>query len=119
MRHSIEYRQGLGRQMDELSLDHDQFRQNLTEQMKANRNHSLLKQIDKWEQKAVDQIHQTADEIRQQLLTIISKHQKNLSATLTSITHELNQAHENFLNGNRRKNIRKYSNRRQWTSDCS
>jgi hypothetical protein len=95
MRHSIEHRQGLGRQMDELSLDHDQFRQNLTEQMEANRNHPLLKQIDEWEQKAIDQIHQNADEIRQQLLTILSKHQKNLSTTLTSITHELNQAREN------------------------
>jgi hypothetical protein len=95
MHHSIEHRQELGRQMDELSLGHDQFRQNLTEKMETNTNHPLLKQIDEWEQKAVNQIHQTADEIRQQLLTIICKRLKNLSTTLTNITHELSQAREN------------------------
>ena len=65
------------------------------EQMEVNRNHPVLKQIDEWEQKSIDQFTETADKIRQQLLTNISKHLTNLSTTLTNITHELNQAHEN------------------------
>jgi hypothetical protein len=44
MRHANEQRQELSKQIDELSLDHDQFQLNLTEQIEENTtNHSLMK----------------------------------------------------------------------------
>jgi len=65
------------------------------EKMEENANHPVTKQLDEWEKQSVYKIHQTADEIRKELQTVISKHKKNLSSILTNITHELNQAREN------------------------
>jgi hypothetical protein len=44
MRHANEHQQELAKQIDELSLDHDQFQQNFTEQIEENTtNHPLMK----------------------------------------------------------------------------
>lgn len=97
MRHTLQHRQELSRQFDELLFNHNQCRQDLIEQMGEKLNHHpLIKQIDQWEQQSIDKIHQTANEIRQQLKITISKYTKNLSIILTDLTQELNQAHKNY-----------------------
>ncbi|CAF0847768.1 unnamed protein product [Adineta steineri] len=94
MCHANEHRQQLSEQIDELALQHDQLRNNLTEQLKETDNHPLIKQIYEWEQNSINKIQKTATIIRTQLQIIISKHIENLSVDLTKFTNELNQARE-------------------------
>ncbi|CAF0883421.1 unnamed protein product [Rotaria sordida] len=45
-RHSIEHRQTLGKQMDEIIVDHDQLQQNLVDGTKEPRRYPIIKQMD-------------------------------------------------------------------------
>jgi len=93
-RHVVEHRQELGKQMDELTLDHDRFRQNLMEQTTEPQLHPLMKQIDEWEQQSIDKIHRTADDARKQLRNTINEHTTKLTEALTKIADELCKARE-------------------------
>jgi hypothetical protein len=92
--HVVEHRQELGKQMDELTLDHDRFRQNLIEQTTESRLHPLMKQIDEWEQQSIDSIHRAADDARKQLRNTISEHTTKVTQALTTIADELCKARE-------------------------
>ena len=48
-----------------LKLNAIYFRQTLTEQTTNPQKHSLIQQIDKWEQDSINKIQQTAEEARQ------------------------------------------------------
>ena len=93
-RHVAEHRQELGKQMDEITLHHDRFRQNLTEQTKDPRSHPLMKQIDDWEQQSIDKIHRSANDARQQLQKTINEYSTELTNKLTKIAEELRKARE-------------------------
>ncbi len=93
-RHVAEHRQELGKQMDELTLDHDRFRQNLMEQTKEPRHHPLMKQINEWEQQSIDKIRHTADDARKQLQNTINEHATKLTEALMKIADELRRARE-------------------------
>jgi outer membrane murein-binding lipoprotein Lpp len=93
-RHVSEHRQELNKQMDELTTDHDQLRQTITEQeVKPNR-HPLMKNIDEWEQQSINTILQTADDARKRLLTIIGQYRTEVTNDLSSLTTELNKARD-------------------------
>src|ERR1700761_5003416 len=93
-RHVAEHRQELGKQMDELTLDHDRFRQNVMEQTPESQHHLLMKKIDEWEQQSIDKIHRTADDARKQLQNTISEHTTKLTESLDKIASELRKARE-------------------------
>jgi len=93
-RHVAEHRQELGKQMDELTLNHDRFRQNLMEQTTEPRLDPLMKQIDEWEQQSIDRIHRVADDTRKQLQNTIKEHTTKLNQALTKIADELCKARE-------------------------
>ncbi len=93
-RHVAEHRQELGKQMDELTLDHDRFRQNLIDQTREPRRHPLIKQIDEWEEQSINTIRRSADDARQQLRTTINDHATKLTEALTKIAQELRKARE-------------------------
>jgi hypothetical protein len=92
--HVVEHRQELDKQMDELTLDHDRFRQNLIEQTTESRLHPLMKQIDEWEQQYIDNIHRAADDARKKLRNTISEHTTKVTRALTTIADELCKARE-------------------------
>ncbi len=73
---------------DEFTLDHDQFRQKLTEQITQSPYYPNLKQkIDQWEQQSIDKIHQVADDIRKDLDNMIKT---QLTDVLIKLAHEIN-----------------------------
>jgi len=92
MRHANEHRQELGKQTDEFTLDHDQFRQKLTAQITQSPYYPNLKQkIDQWEQQSIDKIHQVADDIRKYLDNMIKT---QLTDVLIKLANEINHARE-------------------------
>ncbi|CAF4587627.1 unnamed protein product [Rotaria sp. Silwood2] len=73
---------------------HDQLRQNFDEQMNKSSDHSLMKQIDQWEENSIEKIHQTANDARKQLSYIIDKHINKLKNDLECLTQELKKARD-------------------------
>ncbi|CAF1509520.1 unnamed protein product [Rotaria sordida] len=93
-RHVAEHQQELSRQLDDLTLDHDQFRQRLTEHAQQPQYHSYIKQIDEWKQESINKIHRVANDARQQIKHLINEHTTELTESLTKIALELRKARE-------------------------
>ncbi|CAF3444428.1 unnamed protein product [Rotaria socialis] len=93
--HAQEHRQLLGKQMDEdVILMHDQFQQCLNEQVKQPSLHPLMKEINEWEKQSIEKIQLAAQDARQKVLNIISKHTDNVIIALTSIKEQLSRARD-------------------------
>lgn len=95
LRHANEHRQDLGKQIDELTVDHDQFRQKLIEQTIHTPYYSYLKRkIDQWEEQSIEKIHQVADTVRKDLENMTQQHSVKLNETLTKLAQEINHARQ-------------------------
>ncbi|CAF1176808.1 unnamed protein product [Adineta ricciae] len=92
--HANEHRQDLDRQIDELSIDHDQLQQNLIQHFDAKCQTLLFKQIDQWEQSSIEKIHQFADETRNEIKQICSEQETNLAERLKTLTDDIKQSRE-------------------------
>ncbi len=88
------HRQTLNQQMDEVTLDHDQLRQTISEYTSEPHHHPLIKQVDEWEQTSVDKIHQAANDVRRQILMNVEKHTTRITKTLERVKQELSKAHD-------------------------
>jgi len=67
-KHLLEHRDLLSHQMDEIVLEHDTLQQTIAENKdKPNKQHPILKEIDKWEKDSIVKIQQVAEEARQQV----------------------------------------------------
>ncbi|UJR32362.1 hypothetical protein I4U23_019825 [Adineta vaga] len=93
-RHVAEHRQELGKQMDELSFEHDRLRQILLEPTTDLKLHPFIIDINEWEQQSIDRIHQIANDARKQLEISILIHRTKFNEDLTKIANELKKAHE-------------------------
>jgi hypothetical protein len=62
------HRQELNKQLDEIEVNRDLFRQLLTQQIEQPNNHVLIQQINQWEHNSVKKITKAAEEARQILL---------------------------------------------------
>jgi len=58
--HLGDHRQELNKQLDQIEVNRDIFRQLLTEHTEEPNNHILIQQINKWEQNSIRKIQQTA-----------------------------------------------------------
>jgi hypothetical protein len=92
--HVTQHRQDLSKTMDECMLEHDQLRQSLSECTNRPCSHPFIKQIDEWELRSIDMIHQTADETRNQYYNVIGKFKNQISKVLESVTQELTKFRE-------------------------
>jgi hypothetical protein len=92
--HAVEHRQELGKQLDELTLDHNLFRENLIKQTPESQPYSLMKQIDEWEQQSIDKIRRTAHDARKRLQIAINEHTTKITKDLAKISGELHAARE-------------------------
>jgi uncharacterized Fe-S cluster-containing radical SAM superfamily protein len=72
-KHINEHRDLLSHQLDEIVLEHDTLQQTITENKnKQNKQHPILKEIDRWEKDSIVKIQQTAEEARQQVKKLTS-----------------------------------------------
>ncbi|CAF2992318.1 unnamed protein product [Rotaria socialis] len=92
-RHVSEHRQMLGKQMDEVILEHDQLRQKLDEFMADPRVHPLMIKVDEWERESIDKIRQAASAARQQLSNRIRDTNKEIG-DLKLLSQELTKARD-------------------------
>ncbi|CAF3946626.1 unnamed protein product [Rotaria sordida] len=89
--HFIDHRQQLNKQLDEVEVTRDLFRQTLSEQTSESQNDILLQQINDWERNSIDKIRQTADEARKLLLKYTAKHITGIEIELNKLTDQLRQ----------------------------
>ena len=80
------------KQINKLYTYHNQLRQLIIDDTKHFSEHSLMKKITKWENESISKIHQTANDLRQQLKQVYTKHTIQLSKSFTKLSHDLNQA---------------------------
>ncbi len=74
--HVAQHRQALNQLLDEGILEHDMFQQTILED--KNPNQSLMVYIDQWEQKSIDKIRQTAEEVREKVNQFENTHKSEL-----------------------------------------
>jgi hypothetical protein len=97
--HLPDHRQQLSTQLDDIEVHRDIFRQTLNEQTTNPKKHSLITQIDQWEEDSIRKIQQTANECRQQILQHSSEYINNIEIALVKLTDQLRQARrENDFN---------------------
>jgi hypothetical protein len=67
-KHLNEHRDLLSHQLDEIIIEYDILQQAIVEDKnKQNKQHPILKEIDKWEKDSIVKIQQVAEEARQQV----------------------------------------------------
>ena len=93
MKHLIEHRQGLSRQLDEVEQDRDLFHQKLTQQKTNPQRNLLIQQVNQWEQESIEKIRQTAQELRQ--LLSIDTNEKAIKTQLDQLTQQMRESREN------------------------
>lgn len=92
--HSLDHRQDLNKQLDEVEKARHLFRQILIQQTIDPEKHLLIQQINDWERESILKIRQTADEARQTLLKYTSSYVKEIEANLNKLTEQIRQSRE-------------------------
>lgn len=87
--HVSEHRQILGKQLDEVMLEHDQLKQTISEQTDRPQLHPLMSRINVWEEQSVRKIRQTAEDTRKQLTNILTMKTTDIKKSLESLGQEL------------------------------
>ncbi len=92
--HSADHRQELNKQLDEVEVNRDLFRQTLNEQTTDPHKHAFIQQIDKWEHDSVQRIRKKAEKARQTILKHATEHNKQIEIDLNKLTDQLRQSRE-------------------------
>ncbi|CAF3850174.1 unnamed protein product [Rotaria sp. Silwood1] len=89
----------LNKQLDEVEVTRDLFRQALSEHTSESKNHILIQQINDWERDSIEKIQQTADEARKLLLKYTAKHILDVEIKLNKLTDQLryNRQENDFI----------------------
>jgi len=97
--HLGEHRQQLSKQLDDIEVHRDIFRQTLTEQTIDPNKRLLIKQINEWEQESIEKIKQTAEEGRQLLLKHTNNHITHIEQKLNKLNNQfrLSRKEDNFI----------------------
>jgi hypothetical protein len=97
--HLGEHRQQLSKQLDDIEVHRDIFRQTLTEQTIDSNKRLLIQQINKWEQESIQKIKQTAEEGRQLLLKHTNNHITRIEQKLNKLNNQfrLSRKEDNFI----------------------
>ncbi len=92
--HLTDHRHELSKQLDSIDVNRELFRQALSEQTTDPQKHSLMKQIDKWEENAIQTIQQTAQVCRRTLLQYTAKHINQIEVNLAELADQLKEIRE-------------------------
>lgn len=90
VKHLLEHRQEVSRQMDNLTHEHDQFKESLITK-NNDQEHPLILRIDRWEEKSINRIKQVADEVRHRLKKTLDESKNNIAKSLLEITAQLRE----------------------------
>ncbi|CAF1582849.1 unnamed protein product [Adineta steineri] len=98
-KHLGDHRQELNKQLDEIEVSRDLFRQTLTEQSAKPENQTLMKQINQWEQDSIAKIRQTANEARKLIMKHTTKYLTEIETKLNTLTKQLREsrAEDDFI----------------------
>jgi chromosome segregation ATPase len=94
LNHFDGHRQELSKQLDELEVTRDFFRQTLTDKIAEPQKHALTEQINEWEYQSINKIRQAAEEARQILLKHTAELNTKLEDQLNNLTKQLRQSRE-------------------------
>jgi chromosome segregation ATPase len=83
------HRQELSKELDDVEVTRDIFRQTLTEQTSEPRKHPLMEKIDEWERDSIGKIQETAEKVRQQLFQCITEHITEIEVQLNKLTDQM------------------------------
>lgn len=86
------HRQELEEELDGIETNHNNFRQTFNETVVRVESHTLVKQIDQWENESIEKIRQMARENRQIVLESIVQVYEILKVKLNKLTNELNES---------------------------
>jgi hypothetical protein len=93
------HRQKLNKQLDEIEMNRDMFRQSLTRHIRQPNENTLIQQIDQWEQNSIKKIQETAEEARQVALKNINEYIHQIEIKLNKLTDQLRESrHEDDFN---------------------
>jgi chromosome segregation ATPase len=92
--HLPDHRQELSIQLDQIEVNRDLLRQTITEQTTNPKKHSLMKQIDQWEDDSIRKIQEIAKECRQLILQHTTKHIDQIEVNLAKLTDGLRQTRQ-------------------------
>ncbi|CAF1224408.1 unnamed protein product [Adineta ricciae] len=81
----------LSKQFDEIEVNRDIFRQSLTEHIEQSNNDDLFEQIDRWAQRSIEIIQQTAEETKRTLIETKNQYFQELELKLSKLTEQLRQ----------------------------
>ncbi|CAF0741953.1 unnamed protein product [Adineta ricciae] len=103
--HTSEHRHLLEQQLDEIILKEKNLTENTTDQHQR----SLMEQVDQWEQQSIDKIHQTANNIRNQLVQHAHGYSHTIGEDLILLKKKLKHARDsgNYFE----KDIREWTER--------
>jgi hypothetical protein len=93
-KHWEPHRQELNKQLDEIEVNRDLFRQSLTQQTKQPNNHILIQQIDQWKQKSIRVIEQIAEETKKTVLKTTNENIHQMEQRLNKLTGQFRQCRE-------------------------
>ena len=93
-RHRDDHQQELDKQLEEIEMNRDLFREALTQQSEKPDNRTYIQQIDQWENKSIEIIRKTADQARQTVLQGIIEHTGELESKLNKLTNQLRESRE-------------------------
>jgi hypothetical protein len=93
-KHSIDHRNELNVQLEEVAVTHDLVQQTLIQQEQDPQQHPLLKKINQWEKKSIDIIRQTAEKARNELLKGATRYTTEVKQKLQILSNELRQGRE-------------------------
>ncbi|CAF0828768.1 unnamed protein product [Adineta ricciae] len=84
----------LNEQLDWLTVDHDDLRQDILEQSSRPKYHPSMSIIDHWEQESIKRIQRTAYLARQALIHALDEHMLKIEKILQSLTPKLRHARQ-------------------------
>ena len=92
--HSVDHRNELNKQLEEITVTHDVVHQTLNQQIEDPQKNLLLKQIDQWEQSAIEKIRQTAEKMRNELFEGITQLTAQMKQNLQILSNQLKHGHQ-------------------------
>jgi hypothetical protein len=93
-KHSIDHRNELNVQLEEVAVTHDLVQQTLTQQEEDPQKQPLIQKINQWEYQSIEKIRQTAEKARNEILKGPTQHTGQVKQKLQILSKELRQGRE-------------------------
>lgn len=90
----------LDEQLDWLTVDHDDLRQDISDQISTPKYHPSMAVIDKWEQEAIARIQYTAILARRAIIDALDQRAVEVNKTLNTLTPKLREARQHIKSFN-------------------